>query len=318
MPSRPQNSLVVPVFRNEANIPGLLTRCAELSRALDGDLEVVFVVDASPDRSWELLHEGLQEADYSVQLVALSRNFGSFAAIRQGMECAGGNAIAVMAADLQEPADLILEFFSTLATGDYDIVLGSRGERKDPALSSLLSRTFWAIYRRLVMPEIPPGGVDVFGCNRRFADELLKLEETNNFLVGQLMWLGFRRRTIRYDRQERTHGRSAWTLVKKFRYLVDSVYAFTSLPITALLLMGVVGLGAAAALAIAVIIAKITGGVAVPGYAATVITILFFSGINLVGLGIIGLYVWKAYVNTMQRPQSIIMRHEKLGKRGDE
>lgn len=310
-------SLVIPVFKNEGSIPELLQVCADLSDRLAGRLEVVFVVDGSPDRSAALLEEGLPACPFDSRLVLLSRNFGSFAAIRAGLAEARGPTFAVMAADLQEPPELILSFFRALEEGDVDVTCGVRTTRDDPALSRWASGLYWFLYRKFVQPGMPPGGIDVFGCNLALRNRLLALGESNSSLVGLLLWVGFRRRLIGYERRARRHGRSAWTVARKIRYLMDSVFAFSDLPIRLLVFAGALGLAVSVALAGIVLVARLSGFIAVPGYAATVLVITFFAALNLFGLGIIGSYVWRAFENTKGRPHSIVMSRTEFGKKED-
>ncbi|MCA1684794.1 MAG: glycosyltransferase family 2 protein, partial [Planctomycetia bacterium] len=210
------NSLIIPVYKNEASIPALVGALGELNASLGGDLEVVFVVDGSPDHSASLLRDGLPGAPFRSELVELSRNFGSFAAIRLGLAVARGPYYAVMAADLQEPPELALAFFRCLAGEPVDVVCGHRVGRDDPLTSRLASGLFWGSYRRLVQREIPPGGVDVFACNQAVRDALLKFDETNTSLVGQLFWLGFRRKFVPYQRRPRHGGgKSGWSFRRK-------------------------------------------------------------------------------------------------------
>jgi glycosyltransferase involved in cell wall biosynthesis len=305
-----KHSLVIPVYKNAESIPALLRACADLADQLHGDLEVVFVVDGSPDASHSLLRDGLPRAGFRSQLVLLSRNFGSFSAIREGLRAAGGQYLAVMAADLQEPPELVLSFFQVLAEEPVDVVLGSRTSRADPLLSRLTASLFWWVYRRVIEPNMPPGGVDVFGCTREFRDRLLTLPESNSSLVGLLFWLGYRRKLVSYSRLPRLAGKSAWTLRKKLKYLFDSLFAFSDLPIRLLTLFGALGLLTSAVLSIVVFVARVLGLVTVPGYAATVLVVTFFSALNSFGLGVIGSYVWRTFENTKGRPLAIVMATE--------
>jgi polyisoprenyl-phosphate glycosyltransferase len=300
-------SLVIPVYRNEGSIPDLLAELEQMSEKLERRLEVVFVVDGSPDRSADLLAERLPACGFRSRLILLSRNFGSFAAIRAGLAEASGPYFAVMAADLQEPPELILSFFRALASGPVDVVLGTREGRADPASVRIPSQVFWSLYRRFVQPDMPPGGVDVFGCNLSFRNHLLSLQEANSTLVGLLFWLGFRRKLIGYQRRPRRHGRSAWSFGRRVGYLVDSVFAFSDLPIRLLVAVGVLGLVLSVSLSMVVLVARLTGAISVPGYAATVLVIAFFAALNSFGLGIIGSYVWRAFENTKARPQPLVM-----------
>lgn len=299
-------SIIVPVYRNAENISQLLHAISQIQSTLESELEAVFVVDGSPDDSYLQLASQLPDCDFSSKLLLLSRNFGSFAAIRAGLEAADGDLCAVMAADLQEPLELIPEFESLLRTKDYDVVIGERIGRRDPAVSSFFSRMYWSLYRRFIQPEMPPGGVDIFACNRMVRDQILMLKEGNSSLIGLVFWIGFRRASVEYKRNAREVGRSAWTLKKKMRYLSDSTFSFSNLPILLLLNVGIVGMIFSIILGFVVVAAKLSGNIPVPGYAANVIVIMFFGGLNCFGFGIVGSYVWRTYENTKNRPNYIV------------
>lgn len=299
-------SIVIPVYKNETSIPALLRALEELSGSLDAPLEVVFIVDGSPDASFQLLELGLLTTTFRAKLILLSRNFGAFAAIRCGLAEATGDYVGVMAADLQEPPSLMRDFFRALTTKPLDVVFGKRLGRADPGLSKLASGLFWGAYRRLVQPDVPEGGVDVFAITAKFRDRLVALSEANSSLLGLLFWLGGRREFIGYHRLERQHGKSAWTFRKKFTYLLDSVFAFSDLPVRALMTLGLLGLGVALVLGTIVLLTRLFGTHAVPGYAGSALMILFFGALNTFGIGIVGNYAWRAYENTKQRPLSII------------
>lgn len=303
-------SLVVPVYRNAENIPSLLEALQELDRDLDGDLEVVFVVDGSPDDSALQLSTALPTLGLRAQLLTLSRNFGSFEAIRAGLEAGRGDCFAVMAADLQEPPSLVASFYQRLQSGECDITIGQRAERDDPALRKLMSTVFWGFYRRFVVPDVPPGGLDVFGCTRAVRDQILRLQERNSSLVGLLLWVGFRREYLPYQRRAREIGESAWTFRKRLAYLMDSVFSFSALPIQILLRIGIFGLAVSALFSLAVLVTKLFSDIPVPGYAATVLLITFFGALNCFGLGVIGQYVWRTFENTKTRPGHIVAGRE--------
>jgi glycosyltransferase involved in cell wall biosynthesis len=305
-------SLVIPVYRNEESLPELVSQLTALNHTLDRRLETVFVVDGSPDNSYGYLREALPRTDLRAKLVLLSRNFGSFAAIRAGLTEASGPYFAVLAADLQEPPELAKEFFAALENDEADVVIGTRMGREDPALARWAAALFWGVYRRLIQREIPPGGVDLFGCNQILRDQLIRLEELNTSLVGLLFWLGFRRKSIPYVRRARAYGRSAWTLRRKLRYLSDSVFAFSDLPIRLLSLSGAAGLLVSLLLGIVVLTARLTGAIQLPGYTPTVLMILFFGALNTLGLGIIGAYTWRAFENTKRRPGYVVLRSETI------
>jgi len=305
-------SLIVPVYKNAPNIDALLGAVRELDQQLKHEFELVCVVDGSPDDSYLRLATALPEEPFRSQLLSLSRNFGSFAAIRAGLAAARGPRCAVMAADLQEPPEMVLEFDRILRKGDTDVVIGHRVSRADPLLSRLASATFWGLFRRLVEPAIPAGGVDVFGCTTAVRDVIVGLPERHSSLVALLFWVGFRRQAVPYARRQRLSGKSGWTLKKKVRYFSDSLFSFTDVPIKALLTLGTLGLLGSLVFAVLVLSAKLFSEIPVPGYAATVLLVTFFGGLNCFGLGVVGSYVWRTFENTKGRPNYIVRSQEKF------
>ncbi|HIG39239.1 MAG: glycosyltransferase family 2 protein [bacterium] len=301
-------SVVIPVYKNEDSIPHLLESLLLMSQELNQDMEAVFVVDGSPDQSYTLLLNALDELSFPSQLLAHSRNFGSFPAIRTGLKAARGEFCGIMAADLQEPTELLVTFFKSLAANECDVAIGTRKSRDDPPMSRLASGIFWGLYRRLVVPEMPEGGVDVFGCNNTFREQLLTLDESRSSLIALIFWLGFRRKLVNYERQTRQEGKSAWTLGKKIEYMTDSVFAFTDYPIRLLMRIGAIGSVLSIALGLTVIVARLSGTITVPGYAATILVVLFLGTLNLLGLGLVGTYAWRGYENSKQRPLAVVAK----------
>lgn len=306
-------SLIIPVYRNEESILDLVDVIRTLNQKLKNELEAVFVVDGSPDGCFELLQKTLPSQKFRSKVILLSRNFGAFMAIRTGLQFSTGKYFAVMAADLQEPPELVLEMAHILKNEPVDVVVGARENRADPILSRITSRIFWNFYRRYVVPEIPPGGVDIFACNQIFRDKLLTLDERHSSLIAQIFWLGFRRKCISYIRQKRQHGKSAWTFRKKMHYMMDSVFSFTDLPIRLLIKIGAGGSIVAGIFGIVIIIAKMYDMIKVPGYTMIMLTIIFSGCCNLLALGIVGSYAWRTYENTKNRPLSVSMQVDSFG-----
>lgn len=311
-------SIIIPVYGNAESIPELIQELERISTEVYNKFslttEVVFVVDASPDNSLAVLREHLPHAAFQSQLLLHSRNFGAFAAIRTGFEAAKGEYFAAIAADLQEPPDLLVTFLGELMESDCDVVVGTRLRRDDPVSTRIFSSIFWWLYRKLVFREIPRGGVDVFGFNRAFREQILQLKEANSSLVAQVFWLGFRRKEVAYERRKRRYGRSAWSFSKRLTYLLDSVFAFTDLPIRLLTVAGLVGILVSIILGILVLIMSLGGNIAVPGYAATILSIFFFGALNTLGIGLIGSYAWRAYENSKSRPLGIVLYAQQFEK----
>ena len=304
-------SIVVPVYRNEPTLPDLLRQLSALHGDSGGDFECVFVVDGSPDNSYPLLKTRLPSMPFPSQLICLSRNFGSFAAIRAGFAHARGNSVAVLAADLQQPVASVRQLVDLLDRG-ADIAIGQRASRSDPWLSRLASKTFWRVYRKFVQPDMPAGGVDSFACTRQVTDILVALPEANSTLVGLLFWVGFRREFVSYPRQARTSGRSGWTFARKVRYAFDTVFAFSDLPITAMLIAGAIGLAGAVLAAIAVLAAWASGGLEVTSDTVLMLAVLFSLSTTVLALGILGGYVWRIFENTKGRPVNLVRSVEQV------
>lgn len=313
----PLLSIIIPVYRNEGSLRELVSQLgrvgARLGSESGGRLEVVFVVDGSPDRSHALLREILPKEAFLSQLLLHSRNFGAFEAIRTGLTAARGRFFCVLAADLQEPTELSLQFLEVLKGDEFDVVVGCRETRQDPFMTRLFSAVFWKLYKKLVIRDLPEKGVDVFGCNRVFRDHLVALSETHTSLIGLIFWLGFRRSEVLYHRRERMVGKSAWTFWRKLRYLSDSLFSFTDLPIYLLTVIGALGVTLSVTFGVVVFFCRLFGWVTVPGYAATVITVMFFGGLNSLGLAVIGSYTWRAFENTKRRPLAVVMSRTDFG-----
>ncbi len=303
-------SLIIPIYKSEACLPNLFAALEDLAtqckNTFKQELEIVFVNDGSPDRSYEIIQSKIQNFTFKCQLVGLTRNFGAFAAIREGLIQASGEYFAVMAADLQEPPELVIDFFKALLTNTVDITVGHRVSRNDPIISKVSSLIFWRLYRYLIFKEIPKNGVDIFGCNTNFKHHLISLNESNSSLIGLIYWLGFRRLEIPYTRRAREQGKSSWSFSKKIKYMLDSLFAFTDLPIKLLITFGLLGVIFSVMFSITILILRINNTITLPGYAATVTTIVFFGGLNSLGIGIVGNYTWRTYENSKARPLSIV------------
>jgi polyisoprenyl-phosphate glycosyltransferase len=299
-------SLVIPVYDNAPNLPRLFRELDAFAARLPDGLEVVFVVDGATDDSRAILEQRLPSWTIPSQLVDLSRNFGSFAAIAAGLAHARGDYMGVMAADLQEPPELMLEFHRILASGEADVALGTRTGRADPGVSRRLSTMFWGLYRRFVVPEMPRGGVDVFACTRAVRDSLLELGEVQTNLVALVLWVGFKRAFVPYERRPRLEGRSGWTTGRRLRYALDSIFSFTDLPIRALLLLGSLGTAFAVLSSVTVFAMWALGRIPVLGYTPLMLVIAFFGGLTALGLGIVGQYQWLTLQNARRRPNFVV------------
>lgn len=306
-------SIVIPVYNNESSIDPLFDSLEKIQTELGERVEVVFVNDASPDGAALSILKRSQVSNLEVTLIHHSRNFGSFSAIRSGFRYASGDFIGVVSADLQEPPSLLLSFFERLETTSVDIVFGSRTSRNDPFLSRVFSSVYWFLYKKFINKEIPKNGVDVFACRKNVIDVINKFNETNTSLIGMLFWIGFNRDFQEYERLDRPHGKSSWTLSKKLKYMSNSVFAFSDLPIRIIRTLGILGSFISIALGSFLLVVSFTGGIEVPGYVPTMLAILLGNSAILIALGILGSYLWRTYENSQARPFAIsYLNHKKV------
>jgi glycosyltransferase involved in cell wall biosynthesis len=298
-------SIVVPVYKNEGSIEHLLNRISEISGAVTGSVEAVFVVDGSPDKSLEVLRSSLPRDGFDSKVLLLSRNFGAFSAIRAGLREARGEATVVMAADLQEPTSLILDMLGIVQRGEADVAVGVRQSRKDGVVSRTLSAVFWKVFNRVSSLELPRGGVDIFALSRSARETLNSFEESSTSLIGLIYWMGFRRQEVPYHRVERQVGKSSWSLQKRINYAKDSITAFSEFPLSVFLWSGVIGAVVSLVFALIGAFQYMFTSDHQSQREITAIGLLFVASYLMAGLGIIGTYLWRLAENVRNRPDSI-------------
>ena len=224
-------SIVVPVYHNARSLADLLRELqAVAERNSADDFEFIFVDDGSRDESFAVLHE-LTAGEPRMKVAKLSRNFGSNPAIMAGLSLAQGDAVAAIAADLQDPPALLHDMIA-LWRNDQKVVIAARRGRGDHFPTSLLSDTFYRLFRRLAIKNMPKRGFDFFLIDRQVCSLIDGIQENNAYLMGLILWLGFEPYVIQYDREAREdkYGQSMWTLGRKIKYFVDSFVAFSHFP----------------------------------------------------------------------------------------
>jgi glycosyltransferase involved in cell wall biosynthesis len=306
-------SFVIPVYKNEESLLELLSTLEDTLAGKPFSTEIIFVIDGSPDSSAETLHSIAKSSRLNIKVVTHSRNFGSFAAIRSGLSLAEGSLVGVMSADLQEDPLVVLKLFRSLEIEEADIAFGVRMFRNDPFFSKLVSSSYWHLYRRLINRDIPKGGVDVFACRREVLTQINSMREVNTSLIGLLYWVGYRRVYVEYERNLRKHGKSSWTFKKKLKYMADSVFSFSDLPIRIVRGLGIVGFMFSIFYGTFLVIASIAGKVEVPGYAPIMLAITFGNSSILIALSILGSYLWRVYENSQGRPVAVITTQTGIG-----
>src|SRR5215211_304688 len=300
-------SIIVPVFNNAASLPDLLARFQDLAAKNATDqFEFVFVDDGSVDTSFSVL-ESLFQKDGRIQIVKLSRNFGSNAALLAGMGHTHGDAVAAIAADLQDPPELINDMLLDWRQGQK-VILAARRSRDDELLTTLLADTFYLLFRRFAIKSMPEHGFDFFLIDRQIRDLINNIQENNAYLMGLILWLGFSPKVIYYHRQarEKHYGRSMWTTAKKIKYFLDSFVAFSYFPVRAASVIGIVLSMAGLIYAAVVIGLRLTASVQPEGWASLMIVVLIVSGVQMLMIGILGEYLWRNLDETRRRPRFII------------
>lgn len=306
-------SIVIPVYYNQDNLKPLYDDIkTKFIDTIDYDYEIVMVNDGSGDGSYEVMKE-LAKTDGNIKIVSLSRNFGSHAAILCGLEKCSGDCAIIKAADLQEPTELMIEMTDSWKKGN-NVVLAVRKVRKESKRQTAFSNMYYWIVRKFALPSMPEGGFDVYLIDRKVINVLLAFDERNSALTGQLLWSGFKTDTVYYTRLAREIGTSRWTLKKKIRLVMDTLFSFSTVPVTIVTSVGAISFFGAIIWAIVVLICKMCGMVSVRGWTALFIFNLFSFGVLMLTLGILGEYLWRAFDASRNRPPYIVEEENKINE----
>lgn len=306
-------SIVIPVYYNEKNLEPLYEDIKKkVIDVIDYEYEIVMVNDGSKDESWNVMKK-LAAYDSNIRIISLSRNFGSHAAILCGISHCTGDCAIVKAADLQEPTELVLEMVESWKKGN-NVVLAVREDREESKSQTFFANFYYDLVRKTALPNMPKGGFDVYLIDRKVITVLENLDEKNSALTGQLLWSGFKTDIVYYTRLAREIGESKWTLKKKIRLVMDTLFSFSSLPITAVLTVGVGSMVIAIIWAIVVLVSKLNGAITVSGWTTLFIFNLFSFGVIMMTLGVLGEYLWRTFDASRNRPPYII-EEDNLEKR---
>jgi glycosyltransferase involved in cell wall biosynthesis len=298
-------SIVIPVYYNEGNLKPLYNDLkAKILDVVDYNVEIIMINDGSKDKSYEVMGE-LRSADPRVKIYSLSRNFGSHAACLCGLDKSTGDCAVIKAADLQEPTELILQMVDSWKKGN-NVVLAARHSRPEDKMSQFFSNFYYWVVRKTALPNMPRNGFDIYLIDRKVINVLKMLDERNSAITGQILWSGFKTDVVYYDRQERVVGKSRWTLRKKIRLVTDTLFSFSTVPVTFVSTVGVMSFFGAVIWAIIEIIAKIAGNIEVEGWTTLFIFNLAAFGVVMLTLGVLGNYLWRAFDASRNRPPYII------------
>jgi polyisoprenyl-phosphate glycosyltransferase len=303
----PKLSIIIPCYYNEENIPVTSKELLENERNFpEGvDFEYVMVDDGSRDGTWAELKKFKEAYPDKVQIIKLAGNVGSYNAILAGMNYATGDVNTVIAADLQDPPELMVKMYEYWCKGTK-LIMANRQDREESFGQRLFSNTYHNLMRKMAIKSIPEGGFDFVMFDRQLKDEVVKMNEKNTNTLYLLPWMGYEHVSLPYTRIERKIGKSRWTLQKKIKLFVDSFVSFSYVPIRMLSVSGILmGMGAFS-YAMFVIIARLMGWIDEDGWSALMVVILFVSSFQMIGLGILGEYVWRSLDSSRNRPIYIV------------
>ena len=298
-------SIVIPVYFNQDNLNPLYEDIQKkLYIHTEYDWEIVMVNDGSRDESYAVMKK-LADGDSRLKIFNLSRNFGSHAAILCGLSKCTGDCAIVKAADLQEPTELVLDMLQSWQKGN-NVVLAVREGREESKGQTLFANLYYWLVRKTALPTMPKGGFDVYLLDRKVITVLTLLDEKNSALTGQILWSGFRTDRVYYTRLAREIGTSKWTLKKKIRLVMDTLFSFSTLPVKAVTLVGTFSFIGALVWAVLEVIFKLLGMIEVSGWTTLFIFNLFSFGVIMLTLGILGEYLWRTFDASRNRPPYII------------
>jgi dolichol-phosphate mannosyltransferase len=301
-------SVVIPVFFNSGSLPELFQSLVQLKARLAKKglgTEFIFVDDGSGDDSLERLLQ-FRKGRSDTKVVKLTRNFGSMRAIKAGYLQVSGDAFTYLAADLQDPPELVDEMADLWLKGERFIIC-ERSSREDPALSKLFSRIYYALLRRWVIPGYPAGGFDVALMDKSLLPYMVQSAKSA-YSPLLAYWLGFKPAILRYHRRGRQHGRSRWTLGKKFSAFLDVMLGFSVQPIRFISGLGMLIYVLSFCYGINVVVHALLGKVPVVGFASLASLIAFLVGLVILMLGVIGEYLWRIFEELNRRPEMVVDR----------
>jgi polyisoprenyl-phosphate glycosyltransferase len=302
---RPELSLVLPVFNEEAVLDELGRRLTDFLGRVGVSWEVVFVDDGSKDKSRSKLFALCRE-DSRFKLVGLSRNFGHQLAITAGMDYASGACVVVMDADLQDPPEVVAQMLEKHREG-FDVVYGVRRKRRGETLfKRLTAAAYYRLLRAMVGVPIPLDAGDFRLLSRPVVAALQSLRETNRFVRGMVSWVGFRQTAVYYDRPERFAGETHYPLRKMVRFALDGIASFSTLPLRIAVWLGVCAGFIGVLVAVWAAYAHFFSHATLPGWTALMVAVCLASSAQLLMIGVLGEYVGRIYEEVKRRPLYIV------------
>ncbi len=306
MDSRPLISVVIPVYKAEKCLDELYRRLAAALETVSKEFEIVLVEDCGGDRSWEMI-ERLAAQDARVRGIQFSRNFGQHYGITAGLDHCGGDWVVVMDCDLQDRPEEIPRLYAKAQEG-YDVVLARRGKRQDPALKRLTSWLFYRIFSYLADIEYDGETGNFRIMSRKVVESFRQMREQLRFFGGIVQWLGFPTASIEVQHAERHEGQSSYTFAKLWKLAAETIIAYSDKPLRLAIRFGFIMALLAFCYGMYVIIRAVMYGVPIMGWSSLIVSLYFIGGIIISILGIIGIYLGKAFDESKKRPLYIVRR----------
>lgn len=303
-------SLVVPCYNEEETIEIFYKEIGKIKKEFKNvTFEIIFVDDGSKDNTLKIMRELSKNGD--VRYISFSRNFGKEAAMYAGLETSKGDYVAIMDADLQDPPTLLKEMYDILETKEYDSVATRRVTRKgEPIIRSFFARKYYKIVNKISKTEIVDGARDFRLMTRQMVNAILEVKEYNRFSKGIFSWVGFKTKWLEYENVERIAGTTSWSFWKLFLYSLESIVAFSTLPLSIASVMGLIFCLISFILIAVIIIKTLIYGDPTNGWPSTICIMFFIGGIQLLCLGIMGQYLSKTYLEVKKRPIYIVKETE--------
>lgn len=301
-------SIVIPVYYNEGTLKSTMESIQHevISKNPEKCCEVIFVDDGSGDGSFQELLDIQKSDPRRVKIIKLTRNFGQPRARLAGLRHARGRCVVTISADGQDPVSLIHEMLNAHFDEGFEVVICERTGRDESWYRRQTSRFFYGLMRKLTFPAMPQGGFDYVLLGRQALDVVLRNQEANPFFQGQILWTGFKHKSLKYRRRTRKIGCSRWSFGMKIKLLIDGVMNYSFFPIRLISFTGILMAFFGASIAGFLVIRKLLGGTQLSGWTATMTVLLVTSGVQMLMLGVIGEYLWRVLAQVQNREPYII------------
>jgi glycosyltransferase involved in cell wall biosynthesis len=305
--SKRKISLVSPFYNEEKGVQAFFDRINDVFAPLAEryELEVIAVNDGSRDQTWAELTKAKAKNDY-LTIIDLSRNFGKEAAVSAGLDFATGDAVVPIDSDLQHPPEVVLELIAKWEEG-AEVILAKRVDREtDRAIQKLTANWFYRLHNQISDIDIPADVGDFRLMDRKVVEALKTLPETRRFMKGLFAWVGFRTTTVEYKVAPREHGTTSFNTWKLWNFALEGITSFSTAPLRIWTYLGCLVSAFSFVYAAYLLIKTMVFGIDTPGYASIMITVLFASGVQLIGIGVLGEYVGRIFAESKKRPVYIV------------